>query len=138
VSEEDKLTRQSMHDDYQAVHDAIWAAESTREQRAVAFQAPIEALAADVRRQVLDVRLIVQHEMLLDPATDVDEAQVATSLTPASLSLRVLCLCLPWPCLAACICAWSICVRDSSRRKEFVREVHTKGHGELHSFVQLH
>jgi len=64
-----------MQDEYQALHDAQWAAESTREQRADAFREPLIASAAAVRRRVLDLRLVVQHEKLLDPDTDTGEAQ---------------------------------------------------------------
>lgn len=64
-----------MRDEYQALHDAQWAAESTREQRAEAFREPLVAAAAAVRRRVLDLQLVVQHEKLLDPRTAVSEAQ---------------------------------------------------------------
>lgn len=74
LTAEDAALPDVMRDEYQALHDAQWAAESTREQRAAAFREPLTAAAAAVRRRVLDLRLVVQHEKLLDPATDGAEA----------------------------------------------------------------
>jgi hypothetical protein len=63
-------------EDYQECLDVQWAAESAREQRCESFIEPLMATAAAIRRRVLDVQLVVQHEMLLTPSTDVEEAKV--------------------------------------------------------------
>lgn len=75
ICAEDYARRDSMLEDYQACLDAQWAAESAREQRCESFLEPLVAAAAAIRRRVLDVQLVVQHEMLLAPATDIEEAK---------------------------------------------------------------
>eukprot|EP00892_Ulva_mutabilis_P004502 jgi/Ulvmu1/2423/UM134_0004.1 len=69
LTAEDAALKDSMQDEYQALHDAQWAAESTREQRGEAFREPLAAAAAAVHRRVIDLRLLVQHEKLLSPGT---------------------------------------------------------------------
>lgn len=74
LTAEDAALPDVMRDEYQALHDAQWAAESTREQRAEAFRSPLATAAAAVRRRVLDLQLVAQHLKLLDPRTATSEA----------------------------------------------------------------
>lgn len=76
ISAEEDARRDSILEDYQACLDAQWAAESAREQRCESFLEPLVASAAAIRRRVLDVQLVIQHEMLLTPTTDIYEAKV--------------------------------------------------------------
>lgn len=75
VCAEEDVRRNTLLEEYQACLDAQSAAESAREQRCESFLQPLMAAAAAVRRRVLDVQLVVQHEMLLNPSTDVEEAK---------------------------------------------------------------
>lgn len=85
LSPEDSAKISTLHEDYRALQDAMWSAESSKEQLCASFKEDLDGQIADVRKQVLDIRVQAQHDMLLDPATDMHEASVrrASSVTSA-------------------------------------------------------
>lgn len=85
ISAEEDARRSTMLDDYQACLDAQWAAESALEQRCESFLEPLMADATAIRRRVLDVQLVVQHEMLLTPDTSTEEAKARFYSSPACM-----------------------------------------------------
>jgi hypothetical protein len=76
LSPEDEAQQDSMHEDYQALQDAVWSAESKKEQMALSFSGNLDSAITRLRKQVLDIRLIAQHDMLLDPRGDAKVAHV--------------------------------------------------------------
>lgn len=83
LSLEDAARLASMQEDHQALQDAIWAAEAGRDQLVASFQGELDGQMAALRKQVLDVRGMAEHAMLLDPDSDVDDAHVRPSLEDA-------------------------------------------------------
>jgi len=65
----------TMNEDYQSLRDAMWAAESSRELHTLRFRGDLDRQVLTLNKQVLDIRLMAQHEMLLDPLTSPVEAQ---------------------------------------------------------------
>jgi hypothetical protein len=80
LSPEDSAKISTLHEDYRTLQDAMWSAESNKEQLCLAFREDLDVKVADLRKQVLDIRLIAQHDMLLDPTTDMHEAHVRPCL----------------------------------------------------------
>lgn len=88
LSAEDSAKISTLHEDYRALQDAMWSAESSKEQLCVSFKEDLDGQIANVRKQVLDIRVQAQHDMLLDPATDMHEASVrAVHVTCADILL---------------------------------------------------
>jgi hypothetical protein len=80
LSLEDAARLASVQEDYQGLLDAIWSAEAAKDPLVSSFQADLDGQIASLRKQVLDLRLLAQNGMLLDPARDRDEAHVRSSL----------------------------------------------------------
>lgn len=76
LSPEDSAKISTLHEDYRTLQDAMWSAESNKEQLCLAFREDLDGKVTALRKQVLDIRLMAQHDMLLDPTTDMHEAHV--------------------------------------------------------------
>eukprot|EP00891_Asterochloris_glomerata_P001497 jgi/Astpho2/1497/e_gw1.00026.129.1_t len=61
---------QMIEADLTALNDALYAAEANKEDNIVRFQKELDAEAAGLAKEVVDVRLLAQHDMVSDPDAD--------------------------------------------------------------------
>ena len=76
MSAEDAARHATVGEEWQALQDTVWAAEAGRDSLVATFAPALEAQLAALRKAVAEARGAADSGVLLDPASDKDEAQV--------------------------------------------------------------
>ncbi|KAG1666392.1 hypothetical protein FOA52_006501 [Chlamydomonas sp. UWO 241] len=63
----------TMGSDYQALREAQWVAETSREKHVAAFRSDLEAQVEGITKAVAEICVVAQHEMVLDVSADQEE-----------------------------------------------------------------
>lgn len=76
LSAEDAARFATVGEEWQALQDAVWAAEAGKDPLVATFAPALEAQLAGLRKAVAEARGATDNALLLDPNSDRDEAQV--------------------------------------------------------------